>query len=193
MKKNVQIFKRILLIMLITLIALFSFACGDSGSQSSDTQASDSQSTESGSAGLEWPAQYMSTLPAPDSRISMVEKLNGTEEIAEDDTTTQPSSVNVVMNEMTKKEAAAYYDKLKNSGFTINTDENNSDKILLVGQLNDADKNPFVFSYLPDEEFGNVSITILKELYGDEGIPDALSGGSSASDESSTSTGGESQ
>ncbi len=185
--------KRILLIMLITLIALFSFACGDSGSQSSDTQASDSQSTESGSAGLEWPAQYMSTLPAPDSRISMVEKLNGTEEIAEDDTTTQPSSVNVVMNEMTKKEAAAYYDKLKNSGFTINTDENNSDKILLVGQLNDADKNPFVFSYLPDEEFGNVSITILKELYGDEGIPDALSGGSSASDESSTSTGGESQ
>ena len=135
----------------------------------------------------------MSTLPEPDSKISRVEKLNGTEEIAEGDTTTQPSSVNVVMNEMTKKEAAAYYEKLKSSGFTINSDENNSDKILLVGQLNDADKNPFVFSYLPDEEFGNISITILKGVYGEEGIPDALSGESSVSDESSAASDGEAQ
>ena len=180
--------KKIILIMFIIAIAIFSSACGDSSSQSSDTQASNAQTSESDNAGLEWPAQYMSTLPAPDSKISRVEKLNGTTEIAEGDTTTQPSSVNVVMNEMSKKEAAAYYEKLKNSGFTINTDENSSDKILLVGQLNDADKNPFLFSYLPDEEFGNVSITILKGVYGDQGIPDALSEGSSASDESSATS-----
>ena len=149
--------KIIFLIMLLSAVALSLCACGGGGNQS----------TENNSAGLEWPSEYMSTLPAPDCKISSIKKLNGTEEIKESDTTTQPSSVNVVMNEMTKKEALAYYDKLKSAGFTINTDEKSSDKILLVGTLNDADKNPFLFGYTAEDQFGNVSITILKELYSD--------------------------
>ncbi len=158
--------RRILLILLIAATAFTSFACEDNNSnQLSDNQTEDNQAEESSSDGLEWPSQYMSVLPAPDSKITRVQKLAGTEEIAENDTTTPPSSVNVVMNEMTKKEAMQYYDKLKNSGFTINTDEKTADKILLVGTLNDADQNPFLFGYIPEEEFGNVSITILKEIY----------------------------
>jgi PBP1b-binding outer membrane lipoprotein LpoB len=180
--------KKILIILMITAIAMFSFACGEkASSKSEDTQASDTSVAEDESTGLEWPSQYMSTLPAPDSKISRVEKLNGTEEIAEDDTTTQPSSVNVVMNEMTKDEALAYYDKLKNAGFEINSDEKSKDKILLVGTLNDADKNPFLFSYVPDEEFGNVSITILKGIYGGD-VPDNMKSDSSSSDVSGGST-----
>lgn len=152
--------KRIFLIMLIAVFAIGSSACGN-------RNQSDNQKTRNNNTGLEWPSKYMSTLPAPDSKISSIEKLNGTEAIAEDDTTTQPSSVNVVMNEMTKKEALAYYDKLKSAGFTINSDEKGKDKILLVGTLNDTNKNPFLFNYTTKDEFGNVSITILKELYSD--------------------------
>jgi hypothetical protein len=150
--------KRILLMILTAVLAISFSACGGSD-QKTDTQPSGSSST-----GLEWPGKYMSSLPAPDSKISSVEKLNGTDTIAKDDTTTQPSSVNVVMNEMTKKEALAYYDKLKNADFIINTDEKDSDKILLVGTLNDADKNPFLFGYSMADEMGNVSITILNKV-----------------------------
>ena len=153
------------LIMLIATVSLGLCACG----------GDNNQSVENNDTELEWPSEYMSTLPAPDSKISSIQKLNGTEEIAEGDTTTQPSSINVVMNEMTKKEALAYYDKLKSAGFTINTDEKSSDKILLVGTLNDADKNPFLFGYTAEDNFGNVSITILKELYSD-GSGDSASG-----------------
>ena len=166
--------RRIFLIMLIATVALSLCDCGGGSKQSTD-----SQTGESGSAGLEWPSEYMSTLPAPDSKISSIEKLNGAEAITEDDTTTQPSSVNIVMNEMTKKEAAAYYDKLKSAGFTINTDENDSAKILLVGTLNDEDKNPFLFSYIAEDEFGNVSITILKAVYLDESGDSTAAGASS--------------
>ena len=179
--------KKILIIMMIAAIAMFSFACGEKAdSKAEDTQAADTNTAEDESTGLEWPSQYMSTLPAPDSKISRVEKLNGTEEIAEGDTTTQPSSVNVVMNEMTKDEAIAYYEKLKSSGFEINTDEKSKDKILLVGTLNDADQNPFLFSYIAGEEFGNISITILKGVYGGE-TPDNMKpddSGSAVSDDS---------
>lgn len=166
--------KRIFLIMLIATVALSLCACGDGSKQSAD-----SQTAESGSAGLEWPSEYMSTLPSSDSKISSIEKLNGTETIAEEDTTTQPSSVNVVMNEMTKEDALAYYDKLKSAGFTINTDEKNNDKILLVGTLNDADKNPFLFSYTAEDEFGNVSITILSAVYSD-GSGDSTTAGTNS-------------
>ena len=143
--------------MLISAMTLGLCACGGGSNQS----------TENDSTGLEWPSEYMSNLPAPDAKISSIQKLNGTEEIGEGDTT-QPSSVNVVMNEMTKKEALAYYEKLKSAGFTINTDEKSSDKILLVGTLNDADKKPFLFGYTAEDNFGNISITILKELYSDD-------------------------
>lgn len=153
--------KRVFLMMFIVVLAMSFSACG-SGGQKSDNEKADDQATESNSAGLEWPSQFMSTLPAPDSKISSVEKLNGIEAIEEDDTTTQPSSVNVVMNEMTKEEATAYYDKLKSAGFTINTDEKDDDKILLVGTLNDVGKAPFLFSYTADDNFGNVSITIME-------------------------------
>ena len=156
----------------MTLIAVFAIsfsACGGSD------QKTDTQSSGSSSAGLEWPSSYMSSLPAPDSKISSIEKLNGTDSIAKDDTTTPPTSVNVVMNEMTNKEALAYYDKLKSAGFTINTDEKDSDKILLVGTLNDADKNPFLFGYSTADEMGNVSITILKEVTS-TGSSDSVSG-----------------
>ena len=110
----------------------------------------------------------MSVLPVPDSKITSIDKLNGTETIAEGDTTTPPSSVNITMNEMTKDEALAYYDKLKSAGFTINTDEKNSDKILLVGALSDADKNPFLFSYMMGENMGNISITIMNAVSGNQ-------------------------
>ena len=153
--------KRILLMMFVVVLAMSLSACG-SGDQKSDNKEADDQATESNSAGLEWPSQFMSTLPAPDSKISSIEKLNGIEAIKEDDTTTQPSSVNIVMNEMTKEEATAYYDKLKSAGLTINTDEKDDDKILLVGTLNDEGENPFLFHYTADDNFGNVSITILK-------------------------------
>lgn len=153
--------KRFFLIMLISAMTLGLCACGGGSNQS----------TENDSTGLEWPSEYMSNLPAPDAKISSIQKLNGTEEIGEGDTT-QPSSVNVVMNEMTKKEALAYYEKLKSAGFTINTDEKSSDKILLVGTLNDADKNPFLFGYTAEDNFGNISITILKELYSDDSSDD---------------------
>ncbi|MBP6491909.1 MAG: hypothetical protein KA282_02950 [Clostridia bacterium] len=166
--------KRILLIMMITALALCFTACGEESGQPADTQASESQTEESSGTGLEWPSEYMSTLPAPESKISAIGKLNGTEEIAESDTTTQPSSVNVVMNEMSKKEALAYYETLKNSGFTINSDEKDSDKILLVGALNDADGNPFLFSYDFEYELGNISITILNAVYSGD-IPVAIS------------------
>ena len=168
--------KKIFLIMIMAAAMLCFSACGDQSAQTSDSQTADNQAAESSSAGLEWPSQYMSTLPAPDSKISSIEKLNGTEAIAESDTTTAPSSVNVVMNEMTEKEALAYYDKLKNSGFTINTDEKDKDKILLVGTLNDADKNPFLFGYDPEYKMGNVSITIMNAVYSGD-IPEAISGG----------------
>ena len=156
--------RRIFLLVFIVIIAMSVSACG-SGEQKTDNQATDNQASESDGTGLEWPSQYMSTLPAPDSAISSIEKLNGIDTIAENDTTTKPSSVNVVMNEMTMKEASAYYDKLKSVGFTINTDQKDNDKILLVGTLNDADNNPFLFSYTAEDNFGNVSITIFKELY----------------------------
>jgi len=156
--------KKLFLMMFIVVLAMSFSACGSSG-QKTDNKETGNQTTESSGSGLEWPSQYMSTLPAPDSKISSIEKLNGTETIAEDDTTTPPSSVNVTMNEMTKEEASAYYDKLKSAGFSINTDQKDNDKILLVGTLNDEGKNPFLFGYTADDEFGNVSITILKELY----------------------------
>lgn len=152
--------KKIVLTMLILIFAMSFSACGE---QKAAGQASDEQTT--GSAGLEWPSQYMSTLPVPDSKITFIEKLNGTETIAEEDTTTQPSSVNVTMNEMTKEEATAYYEGIKDSGFVISTDKNDKDQILLVGTLNDADANPFLFSYTPEDGFGNVSITIMKGMY----------------------------
>ena len=158
--------RRIFLLLVIVVIAMSFSACGKS-EQKAESQATDNQAVESGSGGLEWPSQYMSTLPSPDSAISSIEKLNGTDILAIDDTTTQPSSVNVVMNEMTAKEASSYYDKIKSVGVTINTDQKDNDKILLVGTLNDADNNPFLFSYTADDNFGNVSITILKELYAD--------------------------
>jgi len=150
--------KKIVLIMVLLTLAMSFYACGE---QKATDQPSDNETTES-SAGLEWPSQYMSTLPAPDSKITSIGKLKGTETIAEGDTTTQPSSVNVVMNEMTKEEATAYYDKIKSAGFVINTDQNDKDQILLTGTLNDADANPFLFSYTPEDGMGNVSITIMK-------------------------------
>ncbi len=150
--------KKIGLTLLIAILALSFTACGGGEVKT------DGQTPESGSAGLEWPSEYMSTLPAPDSMISSIQKLNGTETIAEDDLATQPSSVNVVMNEMTKEEASSYYDKLKSAGFTINTDQKDNDMILLVGTLNDADSNPFLFSYTAADQFGNVSITIMKAI-----------------------------
>ena len=150
--------KKIGLMLLIAILAISLSACGGGEVKT------DGQTPESGSTGLEWPSEYMSTLPAPDSMISSIEKLNGTETIAEDDMATQPSSVNVVMNEMTKEEASSYYDKLKSAGFTINTDKKDNDMILLVGTLNDADNNPFLFSYTAADQFGNVSITIMKAV-----------------------------
>ena len=144
--------------MVIATLAFALCACGGESEQTS----------ENTDPGLQWPSEYMSTLPEPDAKISSIEKLNGTETIAEDDTATQPSSVNVTMNEMTESEASAYYDKLKSAGFTINSDEKSEDKILLVGALNDDDKNPFLFSYTAEDQFGNVSITILEELYSED-------------------------
>ena len=152
--------KKILVIMILAVATLGLIACGNKDEKATDTQSDGNTET-----GLDWPSEFMSVLPAPDSKISSIDKLNGTDQIAENDTTTKPSSVNVTMNEMTKSEANAYYDKLKSAGFTINTDEKNNDKILLVGTLNDADKNPFVFSYIMKDKFGNVSITIVKALF----------------------------
>jgi|GEM_PF-6401883 len=156
--------RRILLFMFLVIIAMSFSACGSS-EQKTDNQATDNSAMESSSTGLEWPSQYMSTLPAPNSAISSIEKLNGTDKIAENDTTTQPSSVNVTMNEMTQKEASVYYEKLKSAGFTINTDEKDDDGILLVGTLNDEDNNPFLFGYTTENNLGNISITILKAVY----------------------------
>jgi hypothetical protein len=143
--------KKIVLITLLFVLGLSFSACGE-------------QETEQSTEGLDWPIQYMSTLPAPNSTITSIDKLRGTDTISEEDTTTQPSSVNVVMNEMTLEEANAYYDELKSAGFTINTDQNDKEKIMLVGTLDDADSNPFLFSYLVEDGLGNVSITILKEI-----------------------------
>ena len=152
-KDNTHMRKKILSAVLISLLAL-SF-CGCSKKEDA------SQTAE----GLDWPTQYMSTLPEPDSKITYIERLNVEEEIPESDTTTQPTSVNVIMNEMTKKEAESYYETLKSSDFQINSDEVTDEKILLVGQLNDDDKNPFVFSYLKDEDYGNISITYWDAVY----------------------------
>lgn len=152
-KENTHMRKKILSAVLISLLAL-SF-CGCSKKEDA------SQTAE----GLDWPTQYMSTLPEPDSKITYIERLNVEEEIPESDTTTQPTSVNVIMNEMTKKEAESYYETLKSSDFQINSDEVTDEKILLVGQLNDDDKNPFVFSYLKDEDYGNISITYWDAVY----------------------------
>lgn len=164
--------KRIFLIMIMAVVALSLFACGDENKQAADNQTADNSSV-----GLDWPSEYMSSLPAPDSKISGIEKLNGTEPIPESDTTTPPSSVNIVMNEMTEKQALAYYDQLKNSGFTINTDEKDKEKLLLVGTLNDEHKNPFLFSYDFEYELGNVSITIMDAVYsgvtGDDAASDS--------------------
>jgi hypothetical protein len=143
--------KKILLIMLLFVLGLSFSACAEKEAD---------QSTK----GLDWPSQYMSTLPAPNSTITSIDKLKGTETISEEDTTTLPSSVNVVMNEMTLDEANAYYDELKSAGFTITTDQNDNDQIMLVGALNDADSNPFLFSYLVEDGLGNVSITILNQI-----------------------------
>lgn len=150
--------KKVLAIVLALVLVMSFYACG--GEKTAETET-DQEATES-VAGLDWPSQYMSVLPAPDSKITSIDKLKGTETIEEGDTTTQPSSVNVVMNEMTKEEATAYYDKIKGAGFIINTDQNDKDQILLVGTLNDADANPFLFSYRVEDGFGNVSITIMK-------------------------------
>lgn len=152
--------KNVFLITVLVFVVIGLIACGNG-----DKQAMDNQPDGTDIAGLEWPSEYMSIIPVPDSKISSIEKLDGTEAIAEGDTETQPSSVNVVMNEMTKDEALAYYDKLKDSGFTINTDQKDNDKILLVGGLNDAGENLFLFSYLMEDNFGNVSITIIDALY----------------------------
>ena len=143
--------KKIFLITLLFVLGLSFSACGE-------------QETEQSTQGLDWPSQYMSSLPEPDSTITSIDKLKGTETISEEDTTTQPSSVNVVMNEMTLEEANAYYDELKSAGFTINTDQNDKDQIMMVGVLNDADSNPFLFSYLVEDGLGNVSITILNQI-----------------------------
>ena len=139
--------------LLLLTIFVFSFSgCGGDDSESS-------------SQSLDWPSQYMSTLPEPDSLISNVQRYNFDDALEESDTTTQPTSVNVTMNEMSKKEAQAYYETLKASGFEITNDENEDGKILLTGILNDADKNPFIFSYLEDDHYGNVSITFVKTVY----------------------------
>lgn len=153
--------KKIILSMLVLALMLSFVACGGGNDMPADNQETDNQVEE----GLAWPSDQMSSLPEPTSKISSIDKLNGTEIIQENDKTTQPTSINVVMNEMTKEEALAYYDKLKNAGFTINTDENDKEKIMVIGELNDADKNPFMFRYGFEDKFGNVSITILKAVY----------------------------
>ena len=173
--------KKIGLMLLIAILAMSFTACGGGEVKT------DGQTPESGNTGLEWPSQYMSTLPAPDSMISSIEKLNGTETIAEDDMATQPSSVNVVMNEMTKEEASSYYDKLKSAGFTINTDQKDNDMILLVGTLNDADSNPFLFRYTAADQFGNVSITIMKAV-GAGGASDVAAGSEANSSDASAAS-----
>ena len=152
-KENTHMRKKILSAVLISLLALSFCGC---------SKKEDARQT---AEGLDWPTQYMSTLPEPDSKITYIERLNVEEEIPESDTTTQPTSVNVIMNEMTKKEAESYYETLKSSDFQINSDEVTDEKILLVGQLNDDDKNPFVFSYLKDEDYGNISITYWDAVY----------------------------
>lgn len=156
--------KKILTVLLITTLALSLYACGKKEDQN-ETSSSATDTDEESTKGLDWPAQYMSTLPEPNSKITYIERLNVAEEIPENDTTTQPTSVNVIMNEMTKKEAEAYYETLKSSNFQINSDEVTDEKILLVGQLNDESKNPFVFSYLKDEDYGNISITYWDAIY----------------------------
>ena len=144
--------KKILTVLLITTLALSLYACGKN---------TDAKSTK----GLDWPAQYMSTLPEPDSKISYIQRMNVTEEIPESDTTTPPTGVNVIMNEMTEKEAEAYYDTLKSAGYSTNTDEVTDEKILLIGALNDGSNNSFVFSYLKEDHYGNVSITYMDAIY----------------------------
>ena len=154
----------LLLFMLIFTLS----ACGNKSDNTSTNSTVDEQASEDTTQGLDWPNQYMSTLPEPTSLISNIQKLNVAEEIAETDTTTQPTSVNVTMNQMTKKEANLYYEAIKAAGFEISTDETEDGKILLVGVLNDTDKNPFVFSYLEDDHFGNVSITFVNAVYGNQ-------------------------
>lgn len=102
-----------------------------------------------------WPKEWMGSLPEPKSKISSIEKLLWSEYIDVSDTTTEPTSVNVVMNEMTKQEALDYVQAIKDSGATIVSEQTETDKILLTGRLDD--KTNFVFSYLFDEHFGNVS------------------------------------
>lgn len=146
--------KKIFFVALMAVFTLTLFACG-----SDSTTSTDEEATEENTIDLAWPSEYMSVLPEPESAISDIQKLNGTEEIDGSDTTTEPTSVNVVMNEMTAAEANAYYEELKSAGFTINTDQNDDEKIQIVGTLNDDANNPFLFSYDPEYHLGNVSIT----------------------------------
>ena len=157
--------KKLFTLILIVISIIVLVACGQQNNEPINEATTESTETSAQTdSGEQWPTEYMSVLPKPKAKISFIEKLDGTEEIPEGDTETKPSSVNVDFDNMSKKEANDYYQKLKNSGFTIHSDENTDEKILLVGALNDTDNNPFVFSYIPDEKYGNVSITILKEL-----------------------------
>ena len=85
----------LLLFMLIFTLS----ACGNKSDNTSTNSTVDEQASEDTTQGLDWPNQYMSTLPEPTSLISNIQKLNVAEEIAETDTTTQPTSVNVTMNQ----------------------------------------------------------------------------------------------
>lgn len=160
--------KKMIAGILVLVMGLSLVACSGSSKEVADSEPADTQVTdEQTENAMAWPSNLMSLLPEPKSKISSIEKLKGTEAIEENDMTTKPSSINVVMNEMTKEEALAYYDEIKSAGFTINTDQKDNEKIMIIGELNDADKNPFMFRYDFEDNFGNVSITILKEVYAD--------------------------
>lgn len=159
--------KAYVLIIVTVIILLGLSACGSAVKNTAEVSSvsmdskqvteNTDQTIESG--GLEWPKEYMGSLPAPQSKISMIERLSGTETLPESDTTTVPSSVNVTMNEMTKQEALDYYNRLKNVGFTIFKDEQNDQDILLSGALDSDNQNLFLFNYEAEDHLGNVSIT----------------------------------
>jgi hypothetical protein len=159
----------------IAVILAFSLsACGGaikSTAEVSPGSADTGQDTENAvqtieSVGLEWPKEYMGSLPAPQSKISKIERLNGTETLPEGDTTTKPSSVNVTMNEMTKEEALDYYNRLKNAGLIIYKDEKGDEDILLNGALGSDNQSLFLFSYEAKYHLGNVSVTFLDVVAG---------------------------
>jgi hypothetical protein len=166
--------KRIVLAAVAAMLLFGISACGNAGTvkntpvpgSTGQTAAYTDPTIDSG-GGLEWPEEYMGSLPVPQSKISRIERLNGTEKLPETDTTTEPSSVNVVMNEMTKEQALDYYNRLKEAGLTINQDKKDDRKILLAGALGGDMQSLFLFSYEEAYHLGNVSIT----------FPSVVSGG----------------